>query len=270
MPAPLKQALYRIPPLANLLRQSLNLAAPHGLTTVTVAAGDVAGLQMLLDLQAEKDYWLGTYEPELQAAVRTLVQPGMTVYDVGANIGYVTLLLARAVGAQGKVFSFEALPANLERLHRNLDLNDLTERVQVVGSAVVEAERPVHFLIGPSHGMGKAQGSAGRQEYTYPHSIQVPGISLDIFCSNGNPPPQIIKMDIEGGEVLALPGMRAVLRQDRPVLLMELHGPESAQAAWEMLIQCGYQICQMLPGFPAVASLASLGWKSYLVAFPLT
>jgi len=77
---------------------------------VQVAAGGLQGLRLSLDMQTEKDYWLGTYEPELQAAVADLVKPGMQVYDVGANIGYVSLLLARRVGAAGHVYAFEALP----------------------------------------------------------------------------------------------------------------------------------------------------------------
>ncbi len=75
-------------------------------------------------------------------------------------------------------------------------------------------------------------------------------------------------MDIEGGEVLALPGMRRVLGEARPLLLMELHGPESCHAAWETLTAAGYQICWMRPGTPPVPSLEALGWKAYIVAKP--
>jgi hypothetical protein len=116
--------------------------------------------------------------------------------------------------------------------------------------------------------MGKAEGSAGRAA-PYAAAITVPGISLDEFVYvQGNPPPQLVKMDIEGGEVLALPGMRRLLAEARPLMLMELHGPESARAAWEALIAAGYQVCWMRRGFPAAPSLAALDWKAYLVAFP--
>jgi FkbM family methyltransferase len=196
--------MYRIPPLADLIRHGLNRAAPVGLTQVQVAAGGLAGLWLWLDLQAEKDYWLGTYEPELQDALSELVQPGMVAYDVGANIGYISLLLARRVGQPGKVYAFEALPANLERLRLNLALNGLSENVLVIPAAVVECERPVRFLVGPSGGMGKADGSAGREDVAYAGTIDIDGLSLDTFVFEmGNPPPQVVKMDIEGGEVLA-------------------------------------------------------------------
>ncbi len=269
LPLSWKQAIYKIGPLARWIRGGLNRAAPTGLTVTRVAAGGLAGYSLLLDLQTEKDYWLGTYEPELQTALRDLVPAGAVAYDVGANIGYVSLLLARAVGERGRVFAFEALPANVERLRRNLDLNDLSARVTVVAAAVTQAAGPVRFLVHASGGMGKAEGSAGRREEVYLSEITVDGLSLDEFVyAQGNPPPQVVKLDIEGGEVLALPGMRRVLTEGRPLVLMELHGPESARAAWEALTAAGYRICWMKRGYPPVASLEALDWKAYLVAMP--
>jgi len=269
LPTPVKRMLYRLGPVSRFIRRGLNRAVPEGLSTVTVAAGGLSGARLSLDLQTEKDYWLGTYEVELQAAVADLVKPGMVAYDVGANIGYVTLLLSQAVGAAGQVFAFEALPANLERLSTNLKLNGLGARVKVVPGAVVDCSKEVQFLIGPSGGMGKADGSAGRQEVVYSEKIDVAGIGLDEFVyQSGNPVPQIVKMDIEGGEVLALPGMRRLLLEAQPLLLLELHGPESCKAAWENLKLAGYRLCQMAQGYPEVRTLDELDWKAYVVAMP--
>ncbi len=268
-PTSWKQAIYRCKPLAQTIRRVLNKAAPSGLTEVQVAAGGLAGFTLLLDMQTEKDYWLGTYEPDLQAALRELIVPGWVIYDVGANIGYVSLLLAQATGEGGQVFAFEALPANVERLRRNLDLNGMTRRVTVVHAAVTQASGPVRFLVHESGGMGKAAGSAGRED-RYQDEIVVPGLSLDEFVfEQGHPAPQAVKMDIEGGEVLALPGMRRLLTEARPLLLMELHGPESARTAWDVLSAADYQICWMQRGFPLVPSLEAMGWKAYIVARPL-
>ena len=266
IPMPLKTALYRIRPLARLIRSGLNRAAPRGPTRVQVAGGGLQGVKMLLDLQEEKDYWLGTYEPDLQAAVAQFASPGMVAYDVGANIGYISLLLAKTVGQSGRVFAFEALPANLERLRTNLTLNGLETSVQVVEAAVTNQSGPIQFLIGPSDGMGKAAGSAGRQG-DYAQSIAIHGLALDDFVFvQDHPPPQIIKMDIEGGEVLALPGMRRLLREAHPLVLLELHGFEAARVAWEELSAIGYRICWMEAGYPEVGSLDALGWKAYIVA----
>jgi len=267
LPMPVKRGIYRIRPLAGWLRGALNRAAPQGLSEIAVAAGGLQGIKLALDLQEEKDYWLGVYEPELQAAVAELIQPGMTVYDVGANIGYISLLLAKRVGAQGRVYAFEALPANQERLRANLKLSGLAERVRLIPAAVIEQKRAVNFLVGPSGGMGKAAGSAGRRNVAYAQTIEVAGVSLDEFVyAEGNPPPQAVKMDIEGGEILALPGMSRLLAEARPLILLELHGPEAAQLVWETLNAAGYRICKMGPGYPKIPALAALDWKAYLVA----
>jgi FkbM family methyltransferase len=269
LPDSWKRGLYRVKPLSRIIRASLNRSAPLGLVEVPVAAGALAGLKLLLDLQTEKDYWLGTYEMDLQEAVASRIQPGWIVYDVGANIGYVSLVFAQAVGATGKVFAFEAFPENVRRLQRNLELNLAQAHVEVVAAAVVDAARPVTFLVGPSNGMGKVEGSAGRQDVTYTQQLAVPGISLDEFAfAQGHPLPQAVKIDIEGGEVLALPGMRRLLKDARPLLFLELHGEAAARAAWQVLNPLGYRISPMAHPDQEVRAVEELDWKAYLVAIP--
>ncbi len=270
LPGSLKKAIYRSGPLARLIRRSLNQAAPADLTQVQVAGGGLQGIPLVLDMQTEKDYWLGTYEPELQQAVRDWLPGGAVVYDVGANVGYVSLLLARAAGASGQVFAFEPLPANLERLAANLRLNPWA-RVTCVAAAAVDRPSPVRFLAHASGAMGKAAGSAGRADQSYPAEIEVPGLTLDEFTyAGGHPVPQAIKMDIEGGEVLALQGMHRLLVEARPLLLLELHGPESARAAWGTLTAAGYAILRMQPGYPHIKSLEELDWKAYIIGKPVS
>jgi FkbM family methyltransferase len=264
LPGPVKRAIYRAGPLAKAIRGTLNRAAPGGLSEARVAAGGLEGLPLLLDMHTEKDYWLGTYEPELQATLRHEVHPGMVVYDVGANIGYVSLLFARAVAPTGRVFAFEALPANVERIRANLALNP-DAAVTVVGKAVVETSRAVEFLTHASGAMGKAAGSAGREDQVYGAALRVEGISLDEFIyTQLNPLPQVVKVDIEGGEVLALPGMRRLLREAGPLVLLELHGPAAAKAAWDELTAAGYALYKMQDG-ERIPSLAELDWKAYVV-----
>jgi len=268
LPTSVKQAIYKVKPLAGLIRRRLNRAIPTGLTQVRVAGGDLAGFSIVLDMQIEKDYWLGTYEPDLQAAVRELICPDAIAYDVGANIGYVSLLLAKTAGEQGHVYAFEALPQNVERWRKNIELNGMEARLSLFAGAVTQATGPVRFLVHESVGMGKAVGSAGRDDQ-YLSEVTVPGISLDEFVyGQGHPPPQAVKMDIEGGEVLALPGMRRVLAEARPLMLMELHGAESARIAWETLTAAGYEMRWMRRGYPVVPSLEALDWKAYIVAKP--
>jgi FkbM family methyltransferase len=268
-PRSLKRFIYSIQPLAHILRWSLNKAAPIGLTEVQIAGGDLVGARMLLDMQAEKDYWLGTYEMELQVAIRKYISPGMVAYDIGANIGYISLLLGRATGGNGMVYAFEALPANLKRLNENIKLNSMEKRIKVIANAVIDEERSVEFLIGRSGGMGKVKGSAGRTEFHYPETIIIEGISLDHFIyADGNEPPDVIKLDIEGGEILALPGMQTLLSRKRPIILLELHGETATEICWNILSEKNYEICSIHPPYNVIYQLGSLDWKSYLLAFP--
>ena len=266
LPLPVKQALYRFPPLARFIRGSINASVDEGLSVIEVAAGLLKGYQVQLNLKAEKSRWLGTYEPELQAALKEFLKPGMTVYDVGANIGYVTLMLAHQSGASGKVFAFEALPVNVERIQKNIALNKLSN-VTVVSGAVLDKTGSVTFYVHESVGMGKAAGSAGRREEHYKAEITVHGLSLDEFVyEQDNPVPDAVKMDIEGGEVLALPGMSRILREHHPLMFLELHGPESEKAAWETLTAAGYTLRAMESGYPVIESPEKLGWKAYVIA----
>ena len=73
---------------------------------------------------------------------------------------------------------------------------------------------------------------------------------------------------VDDREVLSLPGMKRILSEARPLLLMELHGQDSSRAAWEALTAAGYRICWMRKGYPRIGSLEEMDWKAYIVAFP--
>ncbi len=268
LPSGVVQSLYRLGPLTQGLRGLLNRAAPAGAAEVRVAGGHLAGWRLRLDLQSEKDLWLGTYDPELQSAIADAVRPGMTVYDLGANIGYVTLLMARRLGADGRLLAFEPLPANLARLREHVEMNGVGDCVTIFPVAVAGRTGRSRFLVHASGGMGKVEGSAGRSA-TYAEVIQVGTVRLDDFVFGpGVPAPDLIKMDMEGGEVLALPGMRRVLRRFRPLLLLELHGPEACRVAWRELSDAHYSLCKIVKGYPLVPAAEALGWKAYVLGLP--
>ena len=269
LPAPVVREIYQIPWIAKPLRGILNRAVPSDCTEVTISAGPAAGSKMFLDLHSEKDYWLGTYEIDLSNALVDLGKPGMVAYDLGANIGYISLIMAMTVGSRGQVFAFEALPENLDRLRQNIAINNLGDRVAIIPKAVSDRDEELNFLVGPSGGTGKAVGSAGRNNLVYSEQIKVPGITLDTFIFNeGHPEPDLIKLDIEGGEVLALPMMQGTLSQSKPIVLMELHGREAIDTAWDIFRNQHYRICQMTSGYPVITSKDDIDWKAYIIAVP--
>lgn len=259
LPAPLKRGLYRLGPLSRGLRSALNRAAPAGLTEVTVAGGGLQGASLLLDMQSEKDYWLGTYEMELQRAIQDWVKPGNVVYDLGANVGYVSLLFARAVGPQGRVFAFEPLPANQARLRQNVGLNPGIN-VQLIPAAAAERSGRAAFALHGSDDMGHLHASSSQPATK---TIQVETIALDDF---GNVHPHLVKIDVEGAEALVLKGMHTLLRTAKPILLIELHGYEAGRACWQLLADAGYQAHWMHAPYAAIADVSELKKKSYIIA----
>ena len=164
-------------------------------------------------------YLLGTQEPHVQAAIIHLVKSGMIVYDLGANVGFLTLLFARAVGANGKVIAFEPVPANADRIVLNAKLNGF-DHVIVRCEAISKSDGTARFAVGAFATIGKLE--------TKPPSLteeirEVPTRSVDSVLSE-LPSPDLIKVDIEGAEVDCLNGAGELLKGRRPLLLIELHG----------------------------------------------
>ncbi len=266
LPTGSRLAMYRLGPLTGWLRGWLNRSAPEGIAPVTVAAGDLAGAQLLLDLQVDKDLWLGTYEPKVARALRDLARPSMTAYDLGANIGYMTLLLAKAVGEHGRVVAVEPLPANVDRLRSAVRLNGMEERVAVVPKAVGTSSRRERFLIHRSPGMGRLEGAAGRAG-GFEDSIEVDVVAMDdLVHTQGYPQPDLVKVDLEGGEGDALRGMKQILRDLRPILVIEIHGEAAADDVWNQLTSAGYTLQDLEHGSRPVVKRVDLRPKMYILA----
>lgn len=268
LPVEVRLWIYRLGPISRLLRQVLSRNVPAGLTEVAVAAGAMQSIRLLLDLKVEKDIWLGNFEPDLLEILRIMTPAGSVAFDVGANIGLISLTLAECVGPTGSVVAFEPLPANVERLRANLALNATGERVRLEAVAVGAADGQAVFKVHRSGAMGKLDGSAGR-DAVYLDEITVPVISLDDYVfQRGNPAPFLVKIDVEGGEGMVLEGASRLLAEQRPILFLELHGPEAEASVWEQLVRSGYSIRQMARGLPEITDPGQLGWKAYAVGMP--
>lgn len=157
------------------------------------------------------------YEPHLTAKLRALLGPGSVFVDVGANIGFFTLLAAARVGPKGRVRAFEARADNVALLRRSLAENGFAN-VDVHECAVSDrAGRLAFFASGTWYSNGRIVGDdeAGSEQLP-----RVPAVTLDEALADA-PRIDVVKMDIEGAEAKALAGMRALLRRHRPVLLTE-------------------------------------------------
>ena len=171
--------------------------------------------------------WLGIYEPSKQAAVRRFTRPGGVFYDLGANVGFYTLLAAK-LGA--RVVAVEPLPRNVAYLRRHLGLNHCSD-VEIFEGVVLDRAGSVHLV---------AAGSA--TAYVGDTGVPVRATTLDeMVGSLGYPTPTVIKCDVEGAELRVLAGGRSVLPTRRPVLLLSVHSEQLKVACTAQLSEWGYR-----------------------------
>lgn len=181
------------------------------------------------------DYHLNETEEMIR-----LINPDDVVYDVGAHIGYYSLIASRKVAEHysadrrigGHVFAFEPLPVNLKALQFHVNANKI-ENITIVPYAVSSESGQSTFDI--------AAGGTGRGRLNSSGNIRVITITLDswVFKQN-NPPPNFIKIDVEGGEVDVLKGASELLKRYSPKIFLATHGEEIREECETFLRAQGY------------------------------
>jgi FkbM family methyltransferase len=204
---------------------------------VQIQSGLSQGLWMHLRLPREAIIWRGEHEPEVQNAILAGVRPGAVVYDIGANVGTMALGAAQLVGNLGRVIAFEGDPENIERLREHSTRNGLEDRLRVVHAAVWSrsATDGIGFRRGaPSRSQGGVEADGNRPVLGSGEVINVPAVTLDDFVAAGEPPPQLLKIDVEGGEYEVLRGANTLFARERPLLIAEVHHQGAAEqiTAW--------------------------------------
>jgi len=226
--------------VATLAHDLLN-RVPSGESQVYECQGALEGYRMSIDWNRFRSFVYGTWEPEVFRAVTATVKPGMTVIDIGAHIGYYTLLFAKCVGPNGRVVAFEPLPVNFELLKKNIQLNELTY-IQTFPQAVFSRNEEIILTVPddlPHSGDASVYHGRGTKQF------RVPAIALDTFCDSAGLRPDILKMDVEGAEYDVLIGAERTIGRYRPKLLIELHhfdGNLAAHPVPDLLTSWGYRI----------------------------
>lgn len=196
---------------------------------IEVSGGPLAGARLLLDLRCEKFYWLGTHERALLRALERDVTEGMTVWDVGAHIGYVALVMSRLTGPRGRVYAFEPLPENLRRLRMNVAANG-ADNVDVHGVALSDRRGIARMARRASTLMASlAQAADETDEFLAPTD------TVDGLVARGLQEPHVLKVDVEGAEALVLRGARETIAAARPLLALEIHSAQAGREAVDAL-----------------------------------
>jgi FkbM family methyltransferase len=178
----------------------------------------------------------GEYEPDTTRVIRGLLSPGQVMIDVGANIGYFSMVGARAVGAQGRVVAFEPAAGVRDALQKNLRLNAIGN-VEVRDEALAARSGTIEFFTGPEHDTGLAS----LRELPGSARTLVKQVRFDEIWQSDKPV-TLIKIDVEGAETAVLEGMERCLARDSPHLIVEvtdeyLRGMGSSAASLVTLLQ---------------------------------
>jgi FkbM family methyltransferase len=226
--------------IATVVHNLLN-RVPAVESQVFECQGALRGYRMCIDWTRFRSFVYGTWEPAATSAVVATVQPGMTVIDIGAHIGYYTLLFAKCVGSAGQVFAFEPLPGNYALLQKNIGLNNL-RHVHTLNEAVFSRAGEITIAVPdeqPNPGSGSVYLNGGAQNF------RVHATSVDAFCEQSGIRPDILKMDVEGAEYEVLMGAKETIARFRPKMMIELHhfdGNLAAHPVPDLLAGLGYQI----------------------------
>lgn len=218
---------YAPPLVAGALRRALQQLVVPALPEMLVEMPDGRRLRISEDDTTYKQTFLcGEYEPETSRALRELAQPGQFAIDIGANQGWLSLLLAGAVGADGTVWAFEPTPPVLRRLHENLDMNkDL--HVRVFDHALGDTDGEIEMHVFPDMPTVHASASTlSRRKYeTYPVALRM----LDSLRDEMPERPALMKLDVEGLELAVLRGARETISEsDRLAIVVEVNRETSA------------------------------------------
>ncbi len=189
-------------------------------------------LRMRLDLRSEAERWiyLNNYELTAVRLLQRILKPGDVYLDGGANVGLLTLLASRCVGAKGKVYAFEPMPTTARRLHENVRLNN--------------ARNVTVF----TEGCWDSPGTATLYEFS---NLEVSGVSLrkrpDLEVGREftirtvrlddviEPPVKLFKLDVEGAELPALRGAEKLIKASRPHMIVELYQTTTASFGYDAI-----------------------------------
>jgi FkbM family methyltransferase len=220
-----------------MLRQPLRLIPANA--AMPILQGRLRGKRWIAGAHTH-GCWLGSYESEKQKLFASRVRTGDTVFDIGANAGFYTLLASDLVGKLGHVYAFEPVPRNTEFLHKHIRLNRINN-VTVIESAVSDRAGETSF----DDSSGSATGHLNSEG-----KLKVRTVAIDALISEGEIlPPNCMKIDVEGAEFLVLSGATSMLRNYHPTIFLATHGEQVHEQCCELLKTLGYQI-EGLGGVP--------------------
>lgn len=203
----------------------------------------------------------GNLESAVQEAMVRHLGRGDVFYDIGANLGFFSLLAAHLAGLdEGRVYAFEAAPDNAEAIRVNAALNRIAN-VDVRAVAVADRARRGRLQVVDDQSWSKLV-DYGDHPFTE-RVIDVELVAIDDLIAGGElPPPTVVKIDVEGAELAVLAGMRATIERHRPAIICELHDTHAGFA--EAMDAHGYRVINLEGTVP----MRDAGASAHALALP--
>ena len=221
-----------------------------------VKAGLLQGTELFVDVRdgASREMIEGIYDSFIYDALGNIgiLKDSISIWDIGAHIGYHTLAFAALVGSSGCIYAFEPNPYNMERLRQHLEKNQpLATRIKLMDCALSNLDDQLPFRFSPlyflsSIGYLDTTGTypserISKSTYNKLETTMVPVRKADSLIKEGLPPPALIKIDVEGAEVQVLEGAQDLLSTHRPALIIEIHNIKNMFLIQEILLNLDYK-----------------------------
>lgn len=214
-----------------ILRLILKIIPHH--YAITVVQGSLKGYKWIKG-SGVNSYWLGTYEKEQQEIFEKKIKSGDVVFDIGANVGFYSLIASKKIGVKGKVYAFEPAPRNLYYLKKHFEINNCHNAILVSG-AVSNKNDMVYFNDGDHPATGFLSNDTG--------NLLVPTFNLDELIENKKVlAPNLIKIDVEGAEFDVLRGAIKLLNQYHPTIFLSTHNEKAHIECLSLLRSLNYKL----------------------------
>lgn len=237
LPPDLKRWLHNQRSLDTVLRNIYGTMISGEAVTIP-GNGPMSGIKLMPGPHISHKHLDGTYEDDTLKAIARFQPPDSVCYDLGASIGYISLLMAKKAKA---VYSFEPAPHALEEIRRQSTLNGFSH-IHPVQQVVSGDFREVEFAL-----TDNAYGSrivAGQPVAKDRPKLKFKTTTLDTLATQ-YPAPNFIKIDVEGEELAVLRGGEKVIRSSRPIFCIELHSPQLTRDCVKLLESHGYRVTEL-------------------------
>lgn len=242
MPWWLRKRIRGIPVFSKLLRWLFARLFQNSQFNHIINAGPAKGLQMPITLPDDKFLWTATWEIEISEHLQQMTRQGSIALDIGAHRGFFAGIMALA-GAE-KVYCFEPLPENLEKLHALCELNPQLA-IDILPVALAEENGTAEFIVDfrYQNAMGKLSSSTFKPKAKNFEKLTVNVRSLDsLNDEQALGDIGLIKIDVEGAEIAVLRGAEAVLSRFKPSLMIEIHSYDLFLECQTFLSDLGYRL----------------------------